>query len=243
VTRRLVAAGCVAAEEEAAELVAVAEGERLCHLVAEREEGVPLAWLTGALRFCGIEVRVERGLYVPRIQSEELARRAASLLPPGGLLLDVCTGCGAIPAAVLALREDARVLGLDIDLAAAQCAARNGVVAICADLDAPLPPASVDVLTAVAPYVPEREAHLLPPDVVRYEPAIALLGGDDGLALVRRLIPVAARLLRPEGTLLIEVGGEQDELIAPTLLANGLRHLESWFDEEGDLRGLVARRR
>ena len=94
-TRTLVAAGCVAADEEAAELVASApDADALDALVARRVSGEPLAWLTGTVRFCGIEVAVDPGVYVPRWQSEALAERASALLPDHGTAVDLATGSG-----------------------------------------------------------------------------------------------------------------------------------------------------
>jgi release factor glutamine methyltransferase len=82
VVDRLRAAGCVAAEEEADELVAAApDRSTLGHWVSRREAGEPLAWITGRVRFCERLLRVAPGVYVPRPQTEELARRSAALLP------------------------------------------------------------------------------------------------------------------------------------------------------------------
>jgi release factor glutamine methyltransferase len=100
-----------------------------------------------------------------------------------------------------------------------------------------------DVVTAVAPYVPTAAIALLPADVPRHEPRRALDGGDDGLAVVRRVVAAGARLLRPGGVLLTELGGDQDLLLAPDLEAAGFAPAEPWLDEDGDLRGVVARRR
>jgi release factor glutamine methyltransferase len=97
------------------------------------------------------------------------------------------------------------------------------------------------VVTAVAPYVPTRELQLLPADVQRYEPRLALDGGADGLDLVRLVVQAGSRLLRPGGWLLTEVGGDQDRVLAPVLEAAGFDRSSPWFDAEGDLRGVAAR--
>ena len=111
-----------------------------------------------------------------------------------------------------------------------------------ADLDAPLRPGGrFDLVTAVAPYVPTGDLRLLPADVLRHEPRLALDGGAGGLELVGRVIEAAARLLRPGGWLLIEVGGDQDRLLVPTLEAAGFVRVEPWRDDDGDLRGIAAR--
>jgi release factor glutamine methyltransferase len=243
VEARLSAAGCVAAAEESEALRAVATDERtLEELVRRREAGEPLAWIVGAVEFCGRTVRVAPGGYVPRPQTEELARRAAERLPNGGRAVDLCTGCGAIAVHLRAERSAATVVGVDLDAAAVTVAQANGVAAMIGDVaGVPLRSGAFDVVTAVAPYVPTDAIALLPADVQRYEPRRALDGGGDGLAVVRLVVTTAARLLRPGGHLVTELGGEQDEALAPALAAAGFTTVEPWFDEDGDLRGVVAR--
>src|ERR1700724_4140318 len=99
-------AGFIAAQEEADELLASAAGdvELLDSLVARRLTGEPLAWITGRISFCGLEIRVDPGVYVPRWQSEPLARRAVERLPATGVAIDLCTGSGAIARVLSAER-------------------------------------------------------------------------------------------------------------------------------------------
>jgi release factor glutamine methyltransferase len=245
VVERLSAAGCVAAEEEADDLLAAApDGSALEAWLGRRERGEPLAWIIGGLEFCGRWLRVAPGVYVPRIQSEELTRRAGLLLPDHGRAADLCTGAGAIAAHLRAEVPSASVIGIDLDPGAAACAAGNGVQVVVGDLDLPLRPScSFDVITAVPPYVPTSELRLLPADVQRFEPSVALDGGTDGLEVTRRVILAASRLLRPGGWLLVEVGGAQDDALAPDLAASGFGDVEPWSDDDGELRGLAARTR
>jgi release factor glutamine methyltransferase len=241
---RLAAAGCVAPDVEAAELLRDAPAAaELEGRVRRREAGEPLEWITGRACFGDLVVHVERGVYVPRRQTEELARRAAALLPARGVAVDLCTGSGAVAAWLQRAVQDAFVVGVDVDVIAARCAARNDVRVVVGDLGAPLQQrASVDVVTAVAPYVPTAARRLLPADVQRHEPAHALDGGDDGLAVVRRVVEEAAAVLRAGGHLLLELGGDQDVALAPDLERHGFTGMETWHDDDGDLRGLTARR-
>ena len=134
-------AGFVAAEEETYELLACAAGdvELLDSLVGRRLTGEPLAWITGSVSFCGLEVRVDPGVYVPRWQSEPLARRAVERLPATGAAIDLCTGTGAIARTLTTDRPDARVVASDVDERAGACAAANGVEVYRGDLFAPMP--------------------------------------------------------------------------------------------------------
>lgn len=244
---RLAVAGCVAPDEEAEELQAAAAGDpgRLARLLARRLNGEPLAWLTGRVSFAGHVVRVERGVYVPRWQSEPLARRAAARLPETGRAVDLCTGSGAVAVVLARARPRARVVATDLDLAACACAAANGVAVFAGHLDEPLPTdlvGTVDVVTAVAPYVPTEALALLPHDVLAYEPRRALDGGPGGAAVLEEAVWAANRLLRPGGWLLLELGADQDRALAPVLATAGFGEVELLADEDGDLRGLEARR-
>lgn len=237
---RLAAAGFLAAGEEAGELVAAApDAATLQTWLRRRERGEPLAWIVGYVTFCGHRVRVDRGVYVPRRQTEPLARRAAALLPAAGRAADLCTGSGAV--AVHLAGAGAAVVGTDVDPRAVACARGNGVVAVRTDLARGLRGGVFDVVTAVAPYVPTDQLRLLPADVVRYEPHHALDGGGDGLDLIRRVVHAAARLLRRGGSLVTEVGGDQDEVLGPVLAGAGFGPPEWLVDADGDLRGVCAR--
>jgi release factor glutamine methyltransferase len=243
VADRLRAAGCLAPDEEAADLVAGAPDPGVLEdRVIRREAGEPLAWITGRTVFCGRSLVVDPGVYVPRPHTEELVRRAAALVG-SGRLADLCTGSGAVAASLRASVPAAGAVGVDLDGRAVACARRNGVPAVQADLGAPLASRSFDVVTAVAPYVPSADLAFLPRDVLEYEPLGALEGGADGLDVVREVVACAARLLRPGGWVLVELGGRQDEALRPVLEDCRFAEVATWDDGEGDLRGLMARLR
>ena len=246
VSQMLAEAGCIAASEEADELVRAAGGDPdvLSELVTRRTRGEPIAWLTGAVTFCGVELRVEPGIYVPRWQTEPLARRAVTLLPRAGVAVDLCTGVGAIAAVLAAAVPTARILATDEDDSAVRCARRNGVEVFAGFLDDPLPRElehRVDVLTAVTPYVPTNSLRLLPRDVQAFEPPLALDGGADGTDLLVEVARRSTRWLRPGGWLLLELGGDQAAPIGGLLDELGFEDLEVMADEEGDPRAVCAR--
>lgn len=247
VAARLAAAGCVAPDLEAAELLAAAGNDRalLDALVRRRAGGEPLAWVVGSVDFCGLRVMVDTGVYVPRWQSEPLARRAAQLLPPDGIAVDLCSGAGAIAAVLQDGAPSATVLATDIDPLAVACARRNGVAALLGDLDALLPPAllgTVDVVVAVAPYVPTEELAFLPRDVLAFEPRRALDGGTGGLEVLSTVVERSTRWLRPGGWLLLELGGDQAATVAELMRAAGFADVAVHRDEDGHDRAIEGRR-
>jgi release factor glutamine methyltransferase len=241
---RLRKAGCVAAEEEADELLGVATGpEHLSSMLARRVEGEPLAWIVGSVLFCDVRVLVHPGVYVPRWQSEPLVRRGAALLREGGRAVDLCTGSGALALALRSLAPLAHVVGTEIDEAACACARSNGVEVYEGELDSALPrelEGTIDLVIGVVPYVPSGELEFLARDVLDYEPRVALDGGLDGTEFLRRAILCASGLLRDGGVLLLELGGEEDAVLGLALAESGFGPVASMLDEDGDLRGIEA---
>jgi release factor glutamine methyltransferase len=245
VASRLAEAGCVAPSEEADELIEAAGSDEglLDRLVARRVTGEPLAWVTGSVCFAGHRIVVHPGVYVPRWQSEPLARRAVELLPDGGLAADLCTGSGAIAVALARARPTARVLATDLDPDACACARDNGVEVFAGHLASPLPAGDrghFDVVIAVVPYVPTDQLEYLPRDVREHEPLLALDGGPHGTRLLEQAVWAGAELLRPGGVLLLELGGDQAEELAGVLTAAGFAPANVFEDDDGDVRGIEA---
>jgi release factor glutamine methyltransferase len=213
-------------------------------MVARRVSGEPLAWVVGSTVFCDLRIAVEAGVFVPRPQTELLARRAAELLPSDGTAVDLCTGCGAIGAVLRRAWPGATVLATDVDAGAVACARRNGVDARLGDLDGPLPAdvrGRVDVVTAVVPYVPAEELHLLPSDVLAFEPRRALDGGVGGLVVLERAAEAAGRLLRLGGSAIFELGGDQATAMSRVFSRLGFDCVRVHRDEDGLDRAIEVR--
>ncbi|MBK3385154.1 putative protein N(5)-glutamine methyltransferase [Streptomyces sp. DEF147AK] len=237
-TVRLRAAGCVFAEEEAAllaEAAASGGGDGLAaldRLVARRAAGHPLEHVVGWAEFAGVRIAVGPGVFVPRRRTEFLLALARDLLArapgPVPVAVDLCCGSGAAAAALAASGRHAEVHAADIDPVAAGWARRNlaGVGEVHeGDLYAALPAAlrgRVAVLVANVPYVPTADLPLLPAEARTHEPRVALDGGDDGLAVLRRVAAEAGRWLAPGGTLLVETTGRQARTAREVLAAAGL---------------------
>jgi release factor glutamine methyltransferase len=137
------------------------------------------------------------------------------------------------------------VLATDLDAVAVACARKNGVAASVGDLDGPLPRSilgHVDVLTAVVPYVPAEELHLLPRDVLEHEPRRALDGGPGGTVLLRRAAGAGVRWLAPGGTVLLELGGDQADELTAELARLGYDGIRVHRDEDGRDRAIEAHR-
>jgi release factor glutamine methyltransferase len=244
-SQRLSRAGFVAADEEADELIESAGGDEsvLTSLVERRLRGEPLAWIVGHTLFCGLTIHVEPGVYVPRWQSEPLARRAANRLPPRGTALDLCTGSGAIAKYLLSERPNARVVASELNDVAVTCATTNGVEVYHGNLFEPLPrdlEGQVDVIVGVVPYVPTSSLALLPRDTLVFESRLSYDGGEDGVDILRRVIHKSPRYLKPGGALVLELGGDEVDLIWGDLANRGFIDVVVHADDDGDVRGLES---
>lgn len=238
-------AGFLAPEEEADDLIEHAAGDAqlLGVIAARRLTGEPLAWITGHVWFCDIDVRVDPGVYVPRPHSQMVALRAAARLPDSGVAIDLCTGSGAVAKVLEATHPAARIVASDVDERAIVCALCNGVEAFCGDLFAPLPTSLegvVDVVVGIVPYVPTPALSLLQRDTLAFESPRSYDGGPDGTNILRRVLTESPRFLRRGGVVLVELGGEQAEDLETDLARLGYDEVVQLVDDEGDIRGIEA---
>ena len=246
---RLRAAGCVFAEDEAELLIAAAgSAEALADLVDRRVAGLPLEHLLGWAEFCGLRVAVDPGVFVPRGRTALLVNAAAAVTGPAPAVLDLCCGSGAAALVLHGRLRPRWLAAADIDPAAVACARRNlaplGVPVYQGDLFAPVPPewrGRLDLVVANAPYVPSEAVALLPPEARLYEAPVALDGGPDGLAILRRVAAGAAEWLAPGGHLAVESSAGQAEALCGVLSDVGLVPAVV-RDEELDATAVTARR-
>jgi release factor glutamine methyltransferase len=233
----------VFAEDEAAilESAAATPGE-LDAMVTARVSGLPLEQVVGWAEFRGLRIAVDPGVFVPRRRSEFLVEVAVALPPAGGrpVIVDLCCGTGALGLATAAALPGAQLHAAELDRAAVACARRNvepaGGRVYKGDLFEPLPDGlrgRVDILICNAPYVPTSEIRFMPPEARDHEARMALDGGVDGLAILRRVCAEAPRWLARSGTLLVEASERQAALMARAMTEAGLSAKVHADDELG----------
>ncbi|WP_055605458.1 N5-glutamine methyltransferase family protein [Streptomyces prasinus] len=204
-------------------------------LVAKRADRVPLGYLTGRMHLGGIEVAVAPGVFVPRVHSELVLAHGAQALRAvtTPLVVDLCTGSGAIALAMAHTRPDARVHAVELDPSALEWARFNAArraeagdtpiqlhagdatdPELLAELDG-----QVDLIMANPPFVPDGVQLL--PEYGKFHPERAIFSGSDGLDVIRGVVPVAGRLLRGGGTLVIEHGHFHQETVPELLQSSG----------------------
>lgn len=226
-------------------------------LVGRRAQRIPLQHLTGTASLGVADLSVGPGVFIPRPETEALLEWALTAIAGyrQPVVVDLCTGSGAIALAIAIARPDAVVHAVERSPVALSWARRNadrhaaaGGTAIAViggdatdlrqlvDLEG-----AVDLVTANPPYVPSGTA--VEPEVADHDPAEAVFAGPDGLAVIRPLVSVAAALLRPGGVLAIEHDDSHGETV-PALL-RGRRVLDEVQDHPdltGRARFVTARR-
>lgn len=229
VATRLRLAGCVFAEEEAELLLAAASSEReLADLLQRRVGGEPLEYVLGWAGFLGIRITVAEGVFIPRRRTEFLAATAIAAAEAGAVVLELCCGAGAVASVLADAVPSAELHAADLLPAAADCARKNlagRATVYVGDLFEPLPASlrgRIDVVVANPPYVPTRRFALLPREARQFEPAEALDGGSDGLAVASRIAAEAPHWLRPGGRLFVECSAEQASELSARFSAAGL---------------------
>jgi release factor glutamine methyltransferase len=196
-------------------------------LVVRRRKREPVAYILGRREFYLRSFEVTKDVLVPRPETEILVDRALEALPAEAeRALDLCTGSGVIAITLAAERPALRVDATDLSAAALRVACANaerlGVAERVAfyqgDLLQPLPrDARYDLIAANPPYVAARELPSLAQEVREHEPMLALVAGDDGLDVLRRLCAAVAAVLRSGGHALFEVGAGQARVVCELL--------------------------
>lgn len=212
-------------------------------VVRRRQQREPVSQLVGLRGFRHLELAVDRRVLTPRPETEHLVEVALEALPRGARVVDVGTGSGAVALALKDERPDLEVLATDVSTDALDVAWQNAralgidVSFFHGDLlDAVDPEVRIDAVVSNPPYV--REGDALPPEVARYEPELALYGGPDGLAVIRRLVPQAFG--RGARFVAIEVGEGQVPAAGEVFRAAGATDLHAVPDLAGIERVVVG---
>jgi len=226
----LLGVGRVAVRLDPAGAVPELLAERYGDAVRRRARREPLQRILGWEEFRGLRVLLTDAVLVPRPETEALVEWALALLPARGgrrlRAVDLGTGSGCIACALAAERPDLDVVAIDVSPAAAAVARENanalGLAArirvVAADLLDGVRDLGADLIVSNPPYLPTGLVPELPPEVRTHEPVVALDGGADGLALIRRIAASAQGALRASGVLVVETAGGAQAMAAAAIL-------------------------
>lgn len=222
------------------DLVAAAEADRYQALVARRQAGEPVAYLTGRRGFWTLDLEVSADTLIPRPETELLVELALARIDPDApaRIADLGTGSGAIALALASERPAAAVVATDVDKATLAVAVRNAqahgldnVWFRRGDWTAALGHDRFDLIASNPPYIAEGDPHLARGDL-RHEPPRALSSGADGLDAIRMIVSAAPRHLVSGGWLLLEHGLEQGAAVRALLEQAGFVEIETAQDLE-----------
>jgi release factor glutamine methyltransferase len=186
-------------------------------LIRRRLDGEPLQYIEGTTQFGPLELVVDKRVLIPRPETETLFEMASKMVRLPEVIIDLCTGSGALALALKQRFPAAAVFATDISTDAIEVAAENmartdtSIYLADGDLFDPLPTSligEVDLIVANPPYVSEAEFASLPDDVKR-EPRVALVSGRSGLEIIERIGASASQWLRPGGVVICEIGERQ----------------------------------
>ena len=190
--------------------------QRLEAILERRKKREPLQYILGFVWFYGFKILIGRGALIPRPETEILVEEALKRAEKGSeiKILDLCTGSGAIALALAKNLPRASILATDISAEALAWARKNqqeygaeNIKFIGGDLFGPVKDATFDLICANPPYIKEEKLGSLEPEVICWEPRIALSGGMDGLQFAARIVREAPVHLEQGGYLLMELAG------------------------------------
>ncbi len=200
-------------------------------LIARRRENEPVAYLIGKREFMSLDFAVSPGVLIPRPDTETLVEFVLTRLEKkeSPAVLDLCTGSGAIAVSLAYYLPKSYVAAVDISdtciKTAQKNAEQNGVAervsVYKADVFTYKPDKKFDCVVSNPPYIPAAVINTLENDVKKYEPHLALSGGEDGYDFYRHLASVGAALLNAGGLLALEVGHDQAKTVVAMLEQTG----------------------
>lgn len=197
-------------------------------LIKKRIEHTPVSYLTNRKEFMALDFYVDERVLIPRPETEQLVETILREKTGNSeRLLELGTGSGVIATSLAVHQPEWEIIATDISEPALAVAQKNAethvhtpqIKFLSGDLFEPIkainPPGNIrfDWIVCNPPYVKNIEWDTLSPDIRDYEPEIALLAGDDGLAVIRRLIAEAPEYLAPNGKLILEIGETQADTV------------------------------
>ena len=221
--------------------VATEDEQRFLELIQERQQGVPIAYLTGEKEFWSLTLHVKRGVLIPRPETELLVEQALTLIPADKAMhiADLGTGTGAIAIAIASERPHCKVSACDLNSDTLELASSNAkrlgienIHFIQSDWCSALADNSLDIILSNPPYIAARDPHLSQGDV-RFEPETALVSGSDGLDDIRQIVQQCRRILKKDGQLFLEHGYDQENAVQQIFRDNSYSDIATHKDLGG----------
>ncbi len=217
--------------------------------IKRRSKYEPIAYILGEKEFWGKKFRVSRSTLIPRPETELLVDYLIKIFKEKNIsILDIGTGTGCIILSLLNNLNYCSGLGIDISSHAIKVAKENSVKFRLGNRIKFLNKSFVnifnqkfDLIVSNPPYIEKKDLKNLCEDIKRYEPRIALDGGNDGLDLIKKVIYKSKNILKIKGTLALEIGNEQIKKVSKILLNNNFRIKHVIKDYKDNTRCVIAK--
>ncbi len=238
------------------------EKKQLENMIQERIRKIPLQYITKHQEFMGMDFLVEKGVLIPRPETEILVERVIEKLKKRKSsshlkIVDLGTGTGIIAISIAKFIKDITIYATDISKESLQVALKNAqkhncedkIIFLQGDLFEPfqgkIEKNSLDVIISNPPYVNSDDFKLLPPEIKDNEPKIALYGGVDGIDYYRKIVKEGPKFLKRDGFIALEVGLNQAKIIKELILKenNYRKNVEIFKDYSGIERVVIAYRK
>ena len=215
--------------------------------VSRREKGEPLAYITGSKEFWSLLLKVSNHTLVPRPETETLVELAIQQIPEDRpyRILDLGTGSGAIAIAITSERPKIKIVATDSSRKALRVAKENAslqelqnISFLAGNWTEPVNDRIFDLVVSNPPYVCDGDPAL---DTLRYEPRAALAAGPDGMDAIRQIVIDCKNLITADGTLMLEHGADQQDVVQVVLQENGWTDIACYKDLAGHPRVTTAR--
>jgi release factor glutamine methyltransferase len=218
-------------------------------LLKQRQQGMPIAYLTGRREFWSREFKVTTDVLIPRADTELLIELTLPLIPKHQpfKILDLGTGSGAIAVTLAAERPQAQIVASDISTAALKIAQQNAQLHHCRNLRFiqsawfdEISETAFDIILSNPPYIAINDPHLQQGDL-RFEPQIALTAEENGLKEITQIVESANKYLKEEGNLFIEHGFDQQAAVLAIFESFGYAAIQTHTDLAGHPRVISAK--
>lgn len=207
-------------------------------MISRRGKNEPLQYILGETNFYGLTLKVNEHVLIPRPETELLVEKIVKENPEVDEILEIGTGSGAIAIALAANIKNAKIKAVDISNKALQIARENAaknkvnIHFYYSDVFENIT-GKYDLIVSNPPYISNKEYQYLSREIRKYEPSIALLADDNGLAFYKKILCSAKDYLTKKGKIYFEIGYNLSESIKKVAKENGFRNIETVKDLNG----------
>jgi release factor glutamine methyltransferase len=213
-------------------------------MISRRGKNEPLQYILGETNFYGLTLKVNEHVLIPRPETELLVEKIVKENPEVDEILEIGTGSGAIAIVLAANIKNAKIKAVDISNEALQIARENAAknkvnIHFCFSDVFENVTGKYDLIVSNPPYISNKEYQYLSREIRKYEPSIALLADDNGLAFYKKILCSAKDYLTKKGKIYFEIGYNLSESIKKVAKENGFRNIETVKDLNGFDRMMV----